>query len=367
MRSQKGREDISFIEVSLGDKRYFSLSIGKRLVKKDIRQMKGSIPIYSANVKVPIGYGDHSNITDFSKDYVLWGIDGDFEFNYIKKGSKFITTDHCGSIKINDNQILGEYLQYSLYLIRDQYGYDRALRASLTNMKKIKIKIPIDDSGTFDMAKQVELCRYYSTVMELKENLRDFEKRLHGTRTDLTRNYIAIKSEPIPRLFEIILGSAKFDHKYFNKHRGIYPVYSGKTTDSGVIAKIDTFDHDCEGITWTIDGYAGRVFHRNGKFSMTTHCGLLKLYPQYIGKIDYDFLTYLLDNILPSYSVGEGNKRLKKTHISKVSIDIPINNNGDYDLKMQRKIASDYKKIELIKNDVIVKLEKVLNVSVVLK
>ncbi len=58
-------------KVSLSDKALFTLSLGKRLLKKDFITAKGDIPVYSANVFEPFVYTDKSNITDFSKAYVL--------------------------------------------------------------------------------------------------------------------------------------------------------------------------------------------------------------------------------------------------------------------------------------------------------
>ncbi len=72
-------------KVSLSDKALFTLSLGKRLLKKDFITAKGDIPVYSANVFEPFVYTDKSNITDFSKAYVLWGIDGEFSFNVMER------------------------------------------------------------------------------------------------------------------------------------------------------------------------------------------------------------------------------------------------------------------------------------------
>ena len=88
------------IDITLSDDRYFHLAIGNRILIKDLRGSKGEIPVYSANVQKAYGYTDKSNITDFSHDYVLWGIDGKFLFNIKHKGEQFATTDHCGTIKI---------------------------------------------------------------------------------------------------------------------------------------------------------------------------------------------------------------------------------------------------------------------------
>jgi hypothetical protein len=78
----------------------FDLFIGERLLRKDHITPLGEIPAYSANVFTPFIYTNRSNVTDFSVPYVLWGIDGNFDFNVIAPGVEFATTDHCGAIKI---------------------------------------------------------------------------------------------------------------------------------------------------------------------------------------------------------------------------------------------------------------------------
>ena len=64
---------------------------------------------------------------------------------------------------------------------------------------------------------------------------------------------------------------------YLDQHVGEFPVYSSQTKNNGEIGRIDTYDFDGEYASWTTDGaYAGTVFYRNGKFSVTNICGLIK-------------------------------------------------------------------------------------------
>ena len=58
----------------------------KRVLKKDLPQLNGDIPLYSANVFQPFGFVKESTIDSFDYNYVLWGIDGEFEFNVMEKG-----------------------------------------------------------------------------------------------------------------------------------------------------------------------------------------------------------------------------------------------------------------------------------------
>lgn len=176
------------VEISLGDKTYFQLFIGKRVLKKDIfyAKSKGTIPVYSANVKTPFGTMKDSNIKDFTRDSVLWGIDGDFEFNIIRRDVPFRTTDHCGCIRILRDDVDPEYLYYYLTWIRSTQALDRELRANLGNMKKIRIKFPVkvNPDGTpksissptgnayeLDLESQRRIAEFYKTFEEVKTEI----------------------------------------------------------------------------------------------------------------------------------------------------------------------------------------------------
>ena len=158
-------------KVSLSDKALFTLSLGKRLLKKDFITAKGDIPVYSTNVFEPFVYTDKSNITDFSKAYVLWGIDGEFSFNVMERGTIFASTDHCGTIKILDDQIDPYYLAYIMEETRHKYGFDRGLRASLTNMKAFNIDIPIKPDGSFDLDAQKSLAESLLCLRQTRKTI----------------------------------------------------------------------------------------------------------------------------------------------------------------------------------------------------
>lgn len=167
--SEKKSKNTIYKEVSLSDRTLFDLFIGKRIVKRDLVNVKGTIPIYSANVKEPIGFHTKSNITDFKNNFVLWGIDGDFEFNYFKKETPFVSTDHCGAIRILSDDILPEYLTIQLESIKHKYGFDRGLRASLKNMKTVSIQLPYTQEGLIDIQKQNEIVEKYQNIRETKK------------------------------------------------------------------------------------------------------------------------------------------------------------------------------------------------------
>ena len=110
--------------------------------------------------------------------------------------------------------------------------------------------------------------------------------------------------------------------EYLRDNSGEYPVYSSQTENEGCFGYINTYKYDGEYLTWTTDGAnAGTVFYRNGKFSVTNVCGLLKV-------IDSNVLTkylhYSLSIEAPKYvNRGMGNAKLMSNVMAAIKIPVP--------------------------------------------
>lgn len=128
--------------IRLSDKNIFDLSIGKRVLNKQLKQ-DGNIPVYSANVFKPFGYIDKLLFEDFNKSSVIWGIDGDWMVNSIDKNILFYPTDHCGILRLKkENIFIEKYVAYALQQAGIEYGFSRNKRASIDRIETIKIPIP---------------------------------------------------------------------------------------------------------------------------------------------------------------------------------------------------------------------------------
>ncbi len=136
------QENIEYTEYELSNNEIFRTSIGDRILKKDVKQ--DGIPMYSANVLKPFGFSNDIKYEIFEKPVIIWGIDGDFNYNIIPVNTKFIPTDHCGVLEVNSNEIDIECFLYELKATKLQYGFDRTYRASLENIKNVSVKIPKD-------------------------------------------------------------------------------------------------------------------------------------------------------------------------------------------------------------------------------
>lgn len=110
---------------------------------------------------------------------------------------------------------------------------------------------------------------------------------------------------------------------YIQENPGIYPVYSSQTLNNGEIGRINSYDFEGECATWTTDGaYAGTVFYRNGKFSITNICGMIT--PKNTNYLLTKYIVYWLQIEAKKHvKDGSGNPKLMSNVMSKVQIPIP--------------------------------------------
>ena len=109
---------------------------------------------------------------------------------------------------------------------------------------------------------------------------------------------------------------------YIRDLGGEYPVYSSQTANDGVLGNINSYMFDGDYLTWTTDGaYAGTIFRRKGKFSITNVCGLIDIS---CSNIQQDFLYFWLSKTAKNYVLeGMGNPKLMSNVASTIPIPIP--------------------------------------------
>ena len=129
----------------LSNNEIFEISIGKRVLNTEVNP-KFSIPVYSANVFEPFGMINKELITDFSRDSVVWGIDGDWMVNVISANQPFYPTDHCGVMRIKTDGILPKYMAHLLEVAGQEAGFKRSYRASIDRVEGLSVKVaPIEE------------------------------------------------------------------------------------------------------------------------------------------------------------------------------------------------------------------------------
>lgn len=113
-----------------------------------------------------------------------------------------------------------------------------------------------------------------------------------------------------------------YSKEYLRDNAGEYPVYSSQTANNGELGRINTYDYDGKYLTWTTDGaYAGTVFRREGRFSITNVCGLISNVDK---TLSIDFLYYWLNKVAKGYVYqGMGNPKLMSNVMETIEIPLP--------------------------------------------
>lgn len=360
-------------EISLKDENYFELSIGSRILKKDIFNSSGTIAVYSANVFEPFGNVKLSNIEDFTKNYVLWGIDGNFALNIKHEGEIFATTDHCGTIKILNPDIIPEYILFELELQKHILGFDRTLRPSLTNMKKVAFKIPITEDGNFDVDSQQKIVEKYLMLKEMKNNISNEIKEVSDATLGINIKSEAVLTLTVSEIFDLTqsTNNSTFTKSFVNKNKGDIPVYSASKNPESIeygyvqdnLPNVKYFENI---LTWNIDGSVGKALFREGRFTLSEKVIPMILKDEWVEIIDYLFVKYMLEKMSVEHGFGFSNKA-GKTRIKNIEIQIPaIRKDGELipDIEGQKKLADEYRKLHEIKESIVQHLQELIEIYV---
>ena len=134
-----------------------------------------------------------------------------------------------------------------------------------------------------------------------------------------------------------------YSKKYIEENKGNFPVYSSQTADNGELGRINTYDFEGDYITWTTDGaYAGTVFRRKGKFSITNVCGLISITDK---SVKSDYLYYWLSINAKNYVYsGMGNPKLMSNQVEEIKVAVPP-------LSEQQRIVSILDRFEALTTD----------------
>lgn len=152
-------------EYKLSDDDIFDISIGQRVLNTELNP-RFEIPVYSANVFEPFGMIDKLLFDDFSKDSVIWGIDGDWMVNVIPSNQKYYPTDHCGVLRIKTKEIAPKYMAHLLEVEGAKAGFKRSYRASIDRIENIVVKV----ASLEEQLKAIKKIEEYETKIDIEKN-----------------------------------------------------------------------------------------------------------------------------------------------------------------------------------------------------
>lgn len=208
--------------------------------------------------------------------------------------------------------------------------------------EKIELKIS-------EVEKVLDLPELINEFKQLQDFLMSEIAELEAFKFDL-KDTVKYETVTLSSIVEIQRGSSKFTKSYIEANKGSYPVYSAKTEGEGIMGNVNTFDFDEECLTYTTNGvHAGKVFRRiKHKFSMNGDAAIIRLLPEFIGKIDYDYLYFEIQKLLIEKDFNWENKATPNK-VYPLTVQIPIDKKGNYDLAKQKEIANKYKQVDALK------------------
>lgn len=361
----KKKSEIAYKQYTLAE--LFNIHKGNsKYTKKYGNTRKGKYPVFSASNNAPL---THTDTFDYNGEFLTWATNGFAGYIKILSGKFSINADR-GLLKPKHDNINLIYIKYILEPIlrnlakgrKGEKGEDEFTKVYPSMIKDILLPMPVNNSGEFDLKTQETIVEKIVFIDEIKNKVNDYQKNINDLFVAISDGF-TFSEVTIIDILSIEKGKALYTNKFISKNKGEYPVYSSQTINNGIIGHINTFDYDNRCITWTTDGiYAGTVFLRNGKFSMTTHCGALML-KNTTDNISLEYIYTFLKSNLREHAFGEQNKRVTKDIIKNIKIPIPVDSEGIFDIVAQKQISDKYQKITKIKECIIHELDKISDIT----
>ncbi|MEA4162475.1 restriction endonuclease subunit S [Mycoplasma sp. 4404] len=216
-------------------------------------------------------------------------------------------------------------------------NYQNKIIETIENLEKVCYKLEVDlSSDRSEKQKQLEI--YEKLIFEYleSESFDQLTEKISNQDTIVNlikliqfifNTTITIQLSKVAKLFRGEVISKDF----IRQNPGEYPVYSSQTLNNGELGKISKYKFDGEYVSWTTDGYAGTVFYRSGKFSVTNVCGLIDvnksiILPKYL----YFYLSVNLDKYV---NKTFSNAKLMSNQVAEVKVTFP-------NLETQKHIAN---------------------------
>ncbi len=370
--------EVKYKEVKL--EKIFSCKQGNSdYTKKYCNNHFGNYPVYTGST------------TNLFSSIDTFEFDGEF-LTYVTRGNAGKMKILSGKFNVGSNRailfpkISNIDLNYICYINQKEF-YSKVKKGNIPallweEVKKIKVKIPVDENGNYDIEKQQEIVKKYEIVEEKKKELKEKLEYFKDVQVDFMATEIGIsKTLKIKDIFDLSISSngSNFTKTFIKNNSGNIPVYGaskdenlpsyGYVSENAVIkekrnrkvleTKVKYFE-DC--LTYNIDGFAGYVFYRKGKFSLSEKVRPLIIKDEYKENLIPEFLKYIIEPVFRENRKGrlgdEEKNEYTKLYINMIEdleTKIPIREDGTFDIEKQREIVSKYKAIEEMKNAILEK------------
>lgn len=330
--------------------RYLSLGecieiyTGIQFNKRDMSEV-GTYPVLNGGIN-PSGFSEKYNE---EKDTITIS-QGGASAGYVNwMDCKFWAGAHCFVVK-PDNDILNNRYLYFLLKNSEQVLMQAKHGAGIPGLNRDKVKnlimpippLPIQEEIVRILDHFTELTASLQAELQARQEQYEYYRNKLLTFTKIGGGTQSVTWMKMSEICNLQRGKV-YSKEYLRDNQGIYPVYSSQTINNGELRRISTYDFDGTYLTWTTDGaYAGTIFKRKGKFSITNVCGIISMKSDLV---TMDFLYYWLSLKAKEYVYsGMGNPKLMSNQVEKILVPIPV-------LSEQQRIVGILDKFETLVND----------------
>ncbi len=309
-------------------------------LNKDKMLETGLYPVMNGGIS-PSGYWNEYN-TEANTITISQGGASAGYVNYIS--TRFWAGAHCYVAKLITDKVIYKFLyylmknnEYQLMNSKHGAGIPGLNKRSMYILRMPVPPLPIQQEIVRILDNFTELTAELTAEIEARKKqyeyyrntLLSFKKVVAGGQLSKLDELITelcpcgVEFVTVEEICNITRGRV-LSKNYLRDNFGDYPVYSSQTTNNGIFGYINTFDYDCESVTWTTDGAnAGSVFyHVNEKFSITNVCGLLRVKNNEL--VSTKFLFYVLQVYAKKYvNDGMGNPKLMSNVMAGISVPLP--------------------------------------------
>jgi hypothetical protein len=379
--SQKKKNELAIREISLADERFFEYINAAQLGKTKaelVRLPIGEIPVYTAaqepvrwisqQAKAPISANIKVPVLSFANDG-----DGSAGRNFVYHTSDFYINASRTALRVRGIDLSLKFVLLSIADMKKKYGFSYAFKANKQNLAAVTIKVPVTTDWLFDKELQLAMVEQFELVNQLKDEICKKREQIAsiGVTLSIGETVCSIQSVHLTdkKLFNLItsgIGHNRTTLTAIDTHNeedipvytaGLVPVaFVQPIPDKSVIEASEAIP--ILSFATNGDGSAGRnfVLHTRSFYINTDRIAVLIL----DRRILPDYLLSQLHDMKKKYKFGHSFKA-NKHNLQAVSIEIPVDDSGKFDMVTQQEIASSYIAIEQYRHEIVGKLDALLN------
>ncbi len=368
--------EVSFKAVKISD--IFTNQRGNsKYTQKYCNEHKGEYEVFTGTT---IGSFAFIDSYDYEEDLLTYTTDGENAGTLKILKGKFNVGGHRAILTAKVEGLVLEYFQFTL----QKTLFECVKRGDVPsiNWRSFKdkyVSIPVNEEGNYDMEKQREIVSKFEMFEKRKQEIKIKLDYLNEVNIDFISTGIdKCKIMTVNDIFDLSIGTngSKFTKSFIKMNSGDIPVYGasrdnipsyGYVNDNAIIIeKKDNetsktpvrYFEDC--LTYNIDGLAGYIFYRKGKFSLSEKVRPLIIKDQYKDLLSPEYLKYVLEPVFRENVKGRKGKNGKNEYtklnvkmIKNIEVKIPIKDNDQFDLETQIEIVKKYEIINRLKADII--------------